>query len=355
VGDRFGDVLILVRAVRGRRLGSAPPLTQRALAQDPATLAPRPREFGHLAHVTELLVLPASGGGGPLLVSADTEGKVRVSRAQQLYVVEHFLLEHFAFVSSVAALRGPGGEQLLVSGGGDGFVRVWDPRSGREIARACLDPRQQDKAKLRGGIVDFAARFDVGDVVTRVAVDPRTQLVAVAVHPQPRVLLFALRGDELRAHGEILLQGTPSDIAFASDGRLLVAADGAPLTFFAREGDGWRRVEDAAAAAAAAALAALPARGGAFAAEQQARLRELYQKRLRFEERRRRNAKRPKGGEDGAATAAAAAAAPAAAGEAMDESKDGEEEAEEEEEEEEEGEEREGEEEEAEEDGEEDT
>jgi len=99
--------------------------------------------LGHVSMLTALALAstPGPGSGGKqrrYVVTADRDEHIRVSRAPpQAHVVEAFCLGHGDFVSALCLPR-PG--RVLVSGGGDADLFVWDWAAGRLLSRAPLLP-----------------------------------------------------------------------------------------------------------------------------------------------------------------------------------------------------------------------
>jgi tRNA (guanine-N(7)-)-methyltransferase subunit TRM82 len=136
LADRFGDVLVA-------RVAGGP---------GPVRGAPL---LGHFSAVVTSLA-PSPDGG--LLVSADRESKVRVSRLpadpmQGSWEVQAYCLGHTSFVTSAA--MGPPGAGWLATGGGDGTVKLWEYATGR-----LLDSYQAAAPRLLPA--DAAAAADAG-------------------------------------------------------------------------------------------------------------------------------------------------------------------------------------------------
>jgi tRNA (guanine-N(7)-)-methyltransferase subunit TRM82 len=126
-GDKFGDVSVAT---------AAPTAAAEAPAGQPREPAPL---LGHMqAIVTSALVLPGDG----LLVTTDRDAKVRVSvlPADPLggsYQIQAYCMGHREFAGCAVAVPAPGGGDgpargaKLLTGGGDGAVKLWDPVSGK--------------------------------------------------------------------------------------------------------------------------------------------------------------------------------------------------------------------------------
>eukprot|EP00884_Botryococcus_braunii_P023030 jgi/Botrbrau1/9410/Bobra.0252s0035.1 len=89
-----------------------------------------------LGHFCSIVTSLGVSGDGRYIVSTDRDNKVRVSilpmdPMQGCAEIEDFCLGHTAFVTCCAFL-GPPQRRLLVTGGGDGTLRLWDYITGRQ-------------------------------------------------------------------------------------------------------------------------------------------------------------------------------------------------------------------------------
>ena len=128
---------------------AALPRTKHKDADASSLPMPLPRlVLGHTGMVLSLGVAPYAD----LLVTADRESKLRVSRYPQTYDIEAYCLGHREFVSCMTFVAAPtaqhseaqGHQQqlpqlqqrnLLVSGSGDGSLALWDYSSGANVRR----------------------------------------------------------------------------------------------------------------------------------------------------------------------------------------------------------------------------
>ncbi|CAN0549852.1 unnamed protein product, partial [Ectocarpus sp. 12 AP-2014] len=104
-----------------------------------------------LGHTAMTITAMVTLKGGQLLATADRAEHIRVSQQfPRTTIVHTYLHGHQDFVSALAAVPGEGGAMLL-SGGGDGRVGLWDAEAGRELAmisvrQACQDLADGDDA-----------------------------------------------------------------------------------------------------------------------------------------------------------------------------------------------------------------
>ncbi|XP_059825012.1 tRNA (guanine-N(7)-)-methyltransferase non-catalytic subunit wdr4 isoform X1 [Hypanus sabinus] len=93
--------------------------------QDPQR--PGQLQLGHLSMLLAVVVSPEDR----FVITADRDEKIRVSLLEQPYTIEAFCLGHHEFVSELCIP--PNHPQLLLSGSGDGTIRLWEYQSGMEL------------------------------------------------------------------------------------------------------------------------------------------------------------------------------------------------------------------------------
>ncbi|KAI0125938.1 WD repeat domain-containing protein [Xylariales sp. AK1849] len=89
--------------------------------------------LGHVSMLTS--IIPASSEGKPYILSADRDEHIRVSRGiPQAHVIENYCLGHTSFINAMCLPR----PDILVSGGGDNELYVWNWRAGELKAKVNL-------------------------------------------------------------------------------------------------------------------------------------------------------------------------------------------------------------------------
>ncbi|KAL8846288.1 MAG: hypothetical protein Q9221_008619 [Calogaya cf. arnoldii] len=196
--------------------------------------------FGHVSLLTDLICvsIPRTTSANPqdrtYIISADRDEHIRVSRGMpQAHIIEGFCLGHTQFVSRLCIPSW--NPQILISGGGDDYLLVWDWLSNRVLHR--ID--------LRKLIVDYVKRqCRSGTVEGREA----EVVVAEVQWNGPIAVLEILAIEAKAAAGEsrrqvaVVCEGIPAIIFFDyyEDGRLLhldTTSTGAAVTALAVSSD----------------------------------------------------------------------------------------------------------------------
>ncbi|XP_033864093.3 tRNA (guanine-N(7)-)-methyltransferase non-catalytic subunit wdr4 [Acipenser ruthenus] len=138
----------------------------------------RPAEL-KLGHLSMLLGVTLSYND-KYVITADRDEKIRVSILKSPYNIESFCLGHTEFVSAVIVI--PDHPKQLLSGSGDGTLRLWEYKSGRELQ--CWDLRELNDPKQKDNEKKFA--------VSRIACSRKGGHVAVLCDSFPAVHLFQI-------------------------------------------------------------------------------------------------------------------------------------------------------------------
>eukprot|EP00158_Paraphelidium_tribonemae_P001900 Partr_v1_DN24927_c0_g1_i2_m45422 putative Required for the formation of N(7)-methylguanine at position 46 (m7G46) in tRNA. In the complex, it is required to stabilize and induce conformational change of the catalytic subunit len=113
--DRFGDVFRLPAISASKESIEKPELL-----------------YGHVSMVTDVLLVDNER----FLISADRDEKIRVTHHPSTHLIHNFCLGHTDYVSALCCPSFA--PDLLISGGGDGHIIVWDWRSGQEMQRLMI-------------------------------------------------------------------------------------------------------------------------------------------------------------------------------------------------------------------------
>jgi tRNA (guanine-N(7)-)-methyltransferase subunit TRM82 len=160
-----------------RNLESLEQQRRTAEKKDAAEKAAKEKEalnFEHqviLGHVSVLLDLISASvpGDSPdsrarsYVLTADRDEHIRVSRGvPQVHVIEQYCLGHTSFVSKLCIPSWA--PKVLVSGGGDGYLLVWNWTEGQIIQKISLDEAVQAQDVIVRGIWEVSLQQPAGPV-----------------------------------------------------------------------------------------------------------------------------------------------------------------------------------------------
>ncbi|XP_055135792.2 tRNA (guanine-N(7)-)-methyltransferase non-catalytic subunit WDR4 isoform X4 [Symphalangus syndactylus] len=191
-------------------------------------------ELGHLSMLLDVAVSPDDC----FILTADRDEKIRVSWAAAPHSIESFCLGHTEFVSRISVV--PTQPGLLLSSSGDGTLRLWEYRSGRQLHCCHLASLQE--------LVDPQApqRF----AASRIAFWCQDNCVALLCDGTPVVYIFQLDAcrQQLVYRQQLAFQHQVWDVAFEETQGLWVLQDcqEAPLVLYRPVGDQWQSVPESA-------------------------------------------------------------------------------------------------------------
>ncbi|KAI2638146.1 hypothetical protein GGS21DRAFT_509955 [Xylaria nigripes] len=173
--------------------------------------------LGHVSMLTCILTVKDSQNR-PYIITADRDEHIRVSRGMpQCHVIETYCQGHVSFVS---ALCNPTPRpDILVSGGGDHELFVWDWLSGKLLSTIDLLSHVHE-------VLPDATKIAVMKLLAYEV--ERECYIAAICERVPALFIFLLQGDNTLSHKETLkLHGAALDVAALStaDPTLLITTD----------------------------------------------------------------------------------------------------------------------------------
>ncbi|KAK8056673.1 hypothetical protein PG993_001900 [Apiospora rasikravindrae] len=173
--------------------------------------------LGHVSMLTCVAV--ASADGRPYILTGDRDEHIRVSRGiPQAHVIENFCLGHTSFISSICLPQ----PDVLVSGGGDSELYVWDWKAGVLKSKVGLLQHANNEANVDGDKIAVTGLYPCnvpGGAGLLVAVCERVKAVFV----------FKMQEGNLTFAETINVAGYPLDVAFVQvpgqPSRMVVSLD----------------------------------------------------------------------------------------------------------------------------------
>ncbi|XP_053352499.1 tRNA (guanine-N(7)-)-methyltransferase non-catalytic subunit wdr4 isoform X1 [Clarias gariepinus] len=170
-------------------------------------------KLGHLSMLLGVTLSPDD----KYIITADRDEKIRVSLCRAPYNIQAFCLGHTEFVSALCVPAGH--PEWLVSGSGDGTVKLWHYKSGRRLQS--IDLQERGVSQSSDTDTGKPQRFAVSRIIS--SADGRH--VAVQCESCPSIKLFTVK-DGLNEHlsltETLTLPQNPWDMTFDPQGRLWV-------------------------------------------------------------------------------------------------------------------------------------
>ncbi|TNN03684.1 hypothetical protein fugu_000713 [Takifugu bimaculatus] len=193
-------------------------------------------KMGHLS----MLLAVTTSPDDRYIISADRDEKIRVSRLGSPYNIQSFCLGHRQFVS--ALLVPPTHPRWLLSGSGDGTIKLWDYEHGCRL-QSC------DITALEDAPTAGDQKVSENATVSRLSCSADGRFVAVLCERVPALQFFTFHHDgehKLVPHSRLPLPHCPLDLTFDPEGCLwvLMDCDDVPLQVYTHRQDCWERNPD---------------------------------------------------------------------------------------------------------------
>lgn len=186
-----------------------------------------------LGHTTSMVTHVAVNHDSSLLLTADRDEKLRVSRFPNTSIIESYCLGHAASLTKVAcSLVTP---ELVVSTSMDNTIKLWQMKTGKLLAskpllpdvEASLEPLEEDADTDDSGRIVAKSLINVS-----LAICPKTNIVAVLVNHQFVRFFYIAASNGTHTLKEMviseenvqsLLANKPCELLFLGDEKLVVS------------------------------------------------------------------------------------------------------------------------------------
>ncbi|KAL3458063.1 hypothetical protein BJX64DRAFT_280123 [Aspergillus heterothallicus] len=175
--------------------------------------------LGHVSLLTDVAFVSLSSPDSSsarkrgYILSADRDEHIRVSRGPpQAHITENFCLGHTSFISSLCIPEWA--PEILISGGGDQFLLVWNWTAGQILHKQpLLNAAPEGEEVAVRGIWAAPLGSDSSDP---------TRLILVSLEGQPMLQTFTLSADGiLTSHTPLTCSGNILDVQVHSDSNAL--------------------------------------------------------------------------------------------------------------------------------------
>jgi len=169
--------------------------------------------LGHVSMLTDVQFATEDVDGKTrgYIITADRDEHIRISRgAPQAHIIEGFCLGHKDFISKICLLPGT---ELLISGGGDDWLGVWDWRAGSLKEKRDMRSALTTLFSSQSSTTSFGAESPIavsGLWAVPAGTENKEATVLVACERLP-CLLVLQQGSDSRATG-FSLPGVPLDV-----------------------------------------------------------------------------------------------------------------------------------------------
>ncbi|KAI0271064.1 WD40-repeat-containing domain protein [Russula aff. rugulosa BPL654] len=135
VADKFGDVFIYPLVPRSTPTPLPPQNTESDTLASHENPSGGTLILGHTSFLTTFVLTSDESH----IITADRDEHIRVSWFPQGHKIESFCLGHKKFISAIHIPRDPAAYDILISGGGDPVIKVWQWRAGRRLYDVAIE------------------------------------------------------------------------------------------------------------------------------------------------------------------------------------------------------------------------
>ena len=167
-----------------------------------------------LGHLSQLLDLALSHGGD-LVLTADRDEKIRVSNFPNAYNILNFCLGHTEFVTCLCLAEE---KDHVLSGSGDGTVRLWNYRQGVQLAcQDVTEQARQDRETQQETEKNGVKRVEPPSQPAVVKIRTAGHVLVVQVENCQNLLIYHVTGKTITFHSYLELDSCLLDFDSCGD------------------------------------------------------------------------------------------------------------------------------------------
>ncbi|ORX57704.1 WD40 repeat-like protein [Piromyces finnis] len=166
--------------------------------------------MGHVSMLTDILL----SRDEKYILTSDRDEKIRVTKYPKTYIIKNFCFGHKEYISKMCFI--PNNESLLLSGGGDDYLFLWDYVNAKVIQK--IDIKTLIEDTIKNNNLNSIETYNVKEITSY----SEENLIAVCFEKLPAVFFFDIKDNKLNIKSTIITENLILDIAFDNKGRLWI-------------------------------------------------------------------------------------------------------------------------------------
>ncbi|OUM68231.1 hypothetical protein PIROE2DRAFT_4109 [Piromyces sp. E2] len=166
--------------------------------------------LGHVSMLTDILLSKDE----KYVITSDRDEKIRITNYPKTYIIKTFCLGHKEYISKMHFI--PNNESLLLSGGGDEYLFLWDFINAKIIQK--IDIKTLIEDTIKNNNLNPVETYNVKEITCY----PKGNLIAVCFEKLPAIFIFDFKNNELNLKDTVITKNLILDITFDNNGRLWI-------------------------------------------------------------------------------------------------------------------------------------
>ncbi|KAG4105760.1 WD40 repeat-like protein [Neocallimastix lanati (nom. inval.)] len=166
--------------------------------------------LGHVSMLTDILL----SSDEKYVLTSDRDEKIRITHYPKTYVISNYCLGHKEYISKMTFI--PNNDKLLLSGGGDDYLYLWDFINAKIIQK--IDIKSLIEEAIKNNNLNSIESYNVKEITSY----SKSNLIAVCFEKLPLIFLFNVIEGKLKIKNTIDTENMILDMAFDNIGRLWI-------------------------------------------------------------------------------------------------------------------------------------